>query len=301
MKKREYLLRYITIIKKLQKSKVATFNEINEYLEQESRMQGYEMVISKRTFQRDLEEIRSLFNVDIQFDFKRRLYFIPEDENYTDINNRMLESFELFNTMYNAKDFEPFVFFEKRKPIGTHHFYGLLHAIKNNFLIKFSYQKYWEDEITNRTVEPYALKESQFRWYLLAKDYKDNKIKTFGLDRISELNITTKHFIYPKGLDINERFRYCFGIISIENQKPEKIILSFDYEQGKYIKSFPFHESQHILSENENEVQVGMELYITYDFIKELLSWGETVKIIKPIRLINIIKKSLKANLLLYE
>ena len=51
------------------------------------------------------------------------------------------------------------IHFEKRKPQGTEHLYGVLHAIKNQIQIKFVYQKYWEDELTERIVEPYALKE----------------------------------------------------------------------------------------------------------------------------------------------
>ena len=35
------------------------------------------------------------------------------------------------------------------------------------------------------------------RWYLLSKDYADDCIKTFALDRIHELEMTKKKFTYP--------------------------------------------------------------------------------------------------------
>jgi hypothetical protein len=52
--------------------------------------------------------------------------------------------------------------------------------------------------------------------------------------------------------------------------------LSFDDYQGKYIKSLPLHESQQTISDSENELQIKLKLYITHDFIMELLSYGET-------------------------
>ncbi len=38
------------------------------------------------------------------------------------------------------------------------------------------------------------------RWYVLANDRKDNTIKTFGLDRISQLEISRELFKYPEKL-----------------------------------------------------------------------------------------------------
>lgn len=239
--KREYFLRYIAIIKKLRISGEATYEEINDYLKCESELTGYKLEISNTTLSRDRKDIASIFNIVIDFDFSRQVYFIA-DEGPEDIHKRMLELFDMFSFLNVANDLSKYMYFEKRKPQGTEYFYGLLHAIKNRHVIGFTHQKYWENDMTNRTVEPYSLKESQYRWYLLAKDKKDNKIKTFGLDRIKELDIKKEHFEYPKNLNVNEMFRYCFGVIAEENKKPEEIILSFERQQGNYIKSLPIHE-----------------------------------------------------------
>lgn len=58
------------------------------------------------------------------------------------------------------------IHFEKRKPQRTEHLYGVLHAIKNQIQIIFVYQKYWVDELTERIVELYALKEFNNKWYV---------------------------------------------------------------------------------------------------------------------------------------
>jgi predicted DNA-binding transcriptional regulator YafY len=284
MAKQDYLLRYLTIIKKLRKSSEATFEEIRVYLEQESELQDRPFSISNRTFQRDLNEIHSLFRIDIQYNFSSRKYAIIDDQQ-SDINNRLLESLDTINSLKMVSDVSKYMFFEKRVAKGTHHFAGLLNAIKNRSVIKLTHQRYESDEPTQRLIEPLGLKESRGRWYLLAKDTNDKRLKTFGLDRILDFESTSTRFDYPKDLDINEKFRYSFGVINPDDEMPEEIILSFKSEQGKYIKSYPLHESQVIIQDDEAGLRIKLNLCITHDLVMEILSYGETVEIIAPQKL----------------
>ncbi|GAB3660241.1 WYL domain-containing protein [Echinicola sediminis] len=299
MSKRESIARQYLIINKL-RNKSASFLEIADRLALESELQGYNFNISKRTFERDLEDIRSLYNIDIQFDHSRKGYCIVYD-GQPDGNQRVLEAFDTFNALNLTDRLSNFIHFEKRRPQGTENLYGLLHAIKNQKEIQFTYQKFWEDELTSRNVEPFALKEFKNRWYLLANDLKDNHIKSFALDRLTELNLTKRKFNIPAEFNINDHYKYCFGIMSPNDQKPEEIIISFEPYQGKYIKSLPLHESQQVLVDNEEELRIRLTLFITYDFIMELLSYGENLKVIKPNSLINDLKAKLKNALGLYE
>ena len=267
MAKQDYIFRYLTIIKKIRMSGEATFNEINAYIEKESAYLDRPFSISNRTFMRDLNEIRMLFKIDIRYDFSRGVYYIAEDQQ-SDLNNRMLESIETINSLRMVSDVSKYMFFEKRKAHGTHHFYGLIHAIKNRMVIRLVHQKYDHDEPRERLAEPYALKESKGRWYLLARDRTDQKIKTFGLDRILDFQSTASRFDYPSSLDVNSMFLYCFGVINPDDAEPEEIILSFEPEQGKYIKSYPLHDTQVVLSDNESGLLVELHLFITHDFIK---------------------------------
>jgi predicted DNA-binding transcriptional regulator YafY len=285
MSKREHFLRYGAIINKLRGCREATFEEIKDYLQRQGEISGNTLTTSLRTFQRDLDDIRSAFNIDIQYSFSRKVYYVAEDNEQNDVNNRMLEAFEMFNTLNVAGNLTQFVQFEKRKPHGMEHFYRLLDAIKNRFVIRFAHQKHWENEHTNRVAEPYSLKEFKGRWYLFAKDQKDNKTKTFGLDRISELEITKKRFAYSKELNVNELFRNCFGIECPNEEKLEDIILSFEPVQGKYILSLPLHESQRIIIDTADELQISLRLYLTHDLLMELLSYGSTLKVIAPQKL----------------
>src|SRR5258708_829722 len=138
MSKRQYLLRYRAIINKLRLGQ-ASFEEIADCLKREEEYSGEDLSISKRTFQRDLNEIRSLFNIDIKSNVLQKYYIAEEGQ--LEIHNRMLEVFDMLNVLNMANDLSQYIYFEKRRPKGTKHFYGLLHAIKNHLIIHFSYEK----------------------------------------------------------------------------------------------------------------------------------------------------------------
>jgi predicted DNA-binding transcriptional regulator YafY len=141
-------------------------------------------------------------------------------------------------------------------------------------------------------VEPYALKEFKNRWYIIAKECKDDKIKSFALDRLTQLEISKQTFAYPKNYSVEENYRYCFGIISPNGESPQDIILAFDPFQGKYIKTLPIHDSQVILIDNSEEIRIKLRLCLTHDFLMELLSFGEYLKVIEPKSLADKVKKS---------
>jgi predicted DNA-binding transcriptional regulator YafY len=269
----------------------ATFEQIDDYLTRHSELQGSNFNMSKRQFQRDLKDIESIFEVEIKFDFRRKIYAINDDEN-SEMSKRRMEALDVFNALKIGESSSQSIHFEKRKPQGTENFHGLLHAIKNQLQISFTYQKYWEDTITHRTVEPLALKEFRNRWYLLANDQKDNQVKSFAFDRLTELEITKKRFQPDVNFDVNEHYKFCFGIISPTDHELAEVILSFDPFQGKYIKSLPLHETQEILVEDEHEVRVKLKIYLTHDFLMEILSHGENVKVIQPVSLIEELKNS---------
>ena len=177
-KKRDYISRYLLIIKKLRHSRVATFAEINNYIEHEFELLDKPVSVSLRTFQRDLNEIRMIFNVDIQCNTSNQ-YYINEDE-YTEFNNRMLESFDMINAFNASQQMTSYIELENRSTLGTEHLYGIIHAIKNRLVLVITYQAFTQTEETVREVEPYLLKEFNGRWYILLKDRTDNNIKTFG-------------------------------------------------------------------------------------------------------------------------
>lgn len=297
MSKRGYISRYLLILKKLKVKPYSTYEELQTYIENQFdylQMQDDTLNIgfSKRTLQRDIKEIRNVFGIDIEYSKSQKGYFISQNENENMNFQRMMEAFDMFNSLNLAQDLTPFIHLEKRRPQGTENLYGLLHAIKNKLQIKFTYQKFWEEELSQRFVEPYALKEFKNRWYIMAKDSKDNNIKSFALDRLTNLEITNLNYQYPDNYSIEQSYRYCFGIISPNDEEPQDIILSFDPFQGKYIKTLPLHDTQQVLVDNDEEMKIKLKLCLTHDLVMELLSFGDNMKVIEPKSLADQIKQA---------
>lgn len=299
MAKRSFFLRYSIILKKLQKAP-ATLKEIVSSIEKEFDLMDLPMNYSKRTFQRDVQEIQEIFQVDIQFDFRRKVYFI-QNSAHPKVAERMLETFDMLHAVNLTEDLSNAIHFETRRALGTQHFYGLLHAIKNSFLVRFSYRKYDEDSVTKRQVEPLVLKEFRNRWYMVAVDLKDEHTKTFGLDRIDDLEISKTQFAHRADVDVQHLYRNFFGIIAGVENDVEEVILSFNPVQGKYIKSFPLHHSQQIVKDHDEEFVVSLTIVPTYDFTMELMSYGDNVKVLEPASLQSEIVTAAQRTVKLYD
>lgn len=266
----------------LLKRKPCSFDEIKQFLEREGELRGFQFNFSIRTFKRDREDIASIYGFEIEYNPSIKAYFINQDIQ-PEADNRVMEAFDVIDAFNIKTNIDDYVLFEKRQQLGTENLFGILHAIKNNLNINFWYHRYQKDNGSLKEVSPLALKEFKYRWYLLAKEIGSGKIKPFALDRLSNLSVSNIKFASRDRNHIKDLFNDCFGIfLPDENQKVEHIILSFTKLKGKYIKSLKMHSSQNELIDNENEYRISLDVYITHDFIMELLSHGLELEVIEP-------------------
>ena len=290
MSQKETISRYSLIINKLRKCP-SSYQEILDFLD--SRSEDFNYRISIRTFQRDIKDIYDLYKIHIEFDKSGQKYHIASEDK-PEATERLLSAFDTFNALGIADRLSDFIHFDTRRPKGTENLFGLVHAIKDRLQIKFAYHDFRKDSTYLVTLNPYALKEFEHRWYVLGNVVSKNHIRTFGLDRISAFEITNKHFDAQDDFNVNENFKNCFGIIGPGNAEPEEVILSFDKFQGKYIKTLPLHSSQKIISDTDEGLQISLNIILTYDFHIQLLSLGARVLVIKPESLIVTLKTELQ-------
>lgn len=297
MSKKGYISRYLIILNKLRQKKYCSYNELASHIKNQQELlrlgdESLDIGDSKRTIQRDIKEIRELFGIDIAYSRREKGYQLVQSDSENLNFQRRLEAFDMINSLNIKDDLNPIVKLENRQPSGTEHLYGIIHAVKNHFIIQFTYHKFWEDKLTERICEPFFLKEFRNRWYVVAKDHKDSKTKTFGLDRISNLDITKTKFIPEEVSNLELKFSNAFGIVLSDFEEPQKVVLSFTPFQGQYLKTLPLHHTQEILIDNKVELRISLDLYLTQDFIMELLSFGVNMKVIAPKRLMNKIVKA---------
>ncbi|TDN87095.1 putative DNA-binding transcriptional regulator YafY [Salegentibacter sp. 24] len=298
MSVRQTIKRHYKIISLL-RLRPMSYEEVQDEMANDPDAVEENLLSSQRTFQRDIKDIESIHNIEISCNRSNNKYHIVDDVEETH-SQRIRENFELLNAIRLSKSFGNQLIFEERKPLGTHHLAGLLHASQNFLEVNFEYYKFWDTSISNRKVKPIALKEARNRWYLIAEDTKDDIIKNFSLDRIKNLEITKDKF-KPIEYQAYEEFKDSFGIINGTDEDPVKVILSFTTREGRYVESLPLHHSQKLILNNDDEIRFSYFIRPTYDFRMEILSYGDQIKVVEPKALQTRIKKELQSSISNYE
>ena len=240
--------------------------------------------ISERTLTRDRKNIKEIFNIDISYDTKRKGYYIGESYSKNDRILSALDAIHVFFIQKNIPNANKHIRFAPRQASGTEQFFHILKAIEDKKKVQFLYEQYEKEEETQRSVSPLGLKEFKGFWYLIAEDEKG--IKTFGLDRIKGLYISLENAVTRKDFDLDEYYKYCYGIVRFPNDEPQEIIIKTTAIKAKYYQANKLHSSQ-IIEENPNDVHylyiIRLYMYLTYDLQQELRSHGEKeLAVIKP-------------------
>lgn len=159
-------------------------------------------------------------------------------------------------------------------------------AIRTRNVLRIKYQSFDREEPKEYRIEPYHLREYGNRFYVFAKSTRGASpgLRTFGLDRILEIWPSYDHFD-EKNFDDAGYFKNVIGISVPPDTKPEKIILSFTPQQGKYIKAQPLHQSQRILKDDPGGLDIALNLIVNTELVMLLLSYGAKVKVLQPMSL----------------
>ncbi len=202
---------------------------------------------------------------------------------------------KIVNRVTIAKDvqdvaIDKFVQFETAHSIeGNEHLEKILEAIKSNRVIQFGYQSFQSNEGKLRRVHPYLLKEYRNRWYLIGKSEVKNRMLTFGLDRVYDLELLSLKFKRATDFSADRFFKHAIGITT-SDALPVNLKIETNEVLSKYLLSQPLHHSQELVG-NENGAYVfTYYLLLTYELRMQLLSFGEDVKVLEPQELIDEIK-----------
>ena len=144
------------------------------------------------------------------------------------------------------------------------------------------------------------MREYQNRLYVIGIIGRLNEFRTFGIDRIENLEIKSDTFEPDKKENPIEFFENIVGLTYSIN-KLEEVILSFTPLQGKYVKALPLHKSQKIIEDNEKELIIKLTIIPNFEFEQKILMLGDRVKVIKPEWLVVEIKETLKSSLKQYK
>lgn len=294
--RRDYL-----IIRRIMRGDYPSASVLLQYLERN------DIAITLRTLQRDMADIRSNLDIEVIYDSKKNGYCI--DETCSMDMDKLLyflglaESSEVI--LSNIKDKQKLLKYLSISPNphakGIENIGILLQAVQQCTVINIKHLSYQTRKQTTYTVEPYLLKEFEGMWYLFAYCEDMGAFRTFGLDRIRQIQGTDKIFQRRKELERTaEKFDKVYGLVYEPDNNPnapiEEVRLKASAFMLPYIQSLPIHSSQSIDGDT-----ITLHLIINPELENRIMGYGEHIEVLSPPLLRKRIKERIMQSLSRYD
>lgn len=298
--------RFTIIDGMLRSGRYASKDDILEKLE----LEGYQ--ISESTFEKDLSALRDKFDLPIEYDRYREGYFYTERDVHFDIpltydavetiwlaisKLKELQNTEAVSnvkrsleTIVRRLDFdvdkleseaEKIIYYDPLPEFsGGEWISAIYDAIVERRIISFDFSQ--SGKTDRHTVEPYKLREYQGRWYVIACQNDDEAL--FGLDRISDLEISEERFEFDSEFAEDIHFNLAFSVGPLDfSRRKHDIHIFFDKSLTDDIKQNKLHWTQRVLNENDSGILICINVKLDKAFVRKLvLSYGNLVTVTNP-------------------
>ena len=289
--------KYIWLLNTLLTSPPLTFDEVNMLWEYCPANDG---PIPLRTFHEYRKGIKEMFGVDIECDRSKNVYYVknPEVLDNDKLAKWLLRKYSIpqdFATFNGMKD----RILLEEIPMGRAFLDTVMEAMRTNAELRIDYQRYQhgqhEEHLRTFTMQSYALKVYNRRWYLLGFLKEDNDIRTIALDRVIDMETLPSKFEMPSDFDARKYFANVVGIYVGKDLPVEKVRIKVYGAQADYLRSVPLHGNQSEGRSKHGEyAEFTYRLCITPDLVTQLLAMGDKVEVLEPKGLIDNIKNVLQ-------
>lgn len=241
--------------------------------------------LSERTFHRHREDIERIFGISIKCD-KRDMnrYYIDEDDSDVkgkEVRSWLLSTIAVDNMLNQSRDIRDRIQFEEI-PSGRQYLSVLISCMRDNLKVLMTYRRFSEDGPETILFEPYFVKVSQQRWYVIGpSDKHPGDPHTYALDRVLSIVPTSEKFTFPGDFIPDEYFRHSFGVFH-SNGKPILMTVKADRSQSKYLDSLPLHWSQKKIEESPSHSIYQYYMCPDYDLIQAMASKGAGFEVLGP-------------------
>ena len=249
--------------------------------------------LSERQFHRYTDAVESLFDIEIKFDRSWNGYVIADREELKDMGMRtwMIQTFSVSSVLHESQDLKNRILLEN-VPSGQQHLTIIVDAMREGVALSMTYHSFHREEPSTFEVEPYCVKLFEQRWYMLGKSEGYDDLRIYALDRIKALEPIERKFKLPKKFDAEKFFDDYYGIIiGDEDFDVEPVALKVDSWQSKYLRTLPLHHSQVEVVRNEEYSIFEYRLCPSFDFQQKLLSMGDSVGVLAPVLLKDMLRK----------
>ncbi len=290
--------KYIWIIDTITRHGAISRSELSRLWQQSS--QGDGNPIPHRTFFSYRRRIEDELGVSIKCN-RAHEYYIDSAETIRDMAYRdwLLDAANMQGVLHDNRDISRRIHIEP-VPSARQFLSDVLNAIRYSRRLSFSYASFARARPDNDIIfEPYFVKLFRQRWYMVGRRVYDEEIRTYALDRVTDLTVLSHTFDMPEEPSADTFFADLFGITQ-SHASAQNIKLKVNLRAAKYIRVLPLHESQR--EEQFSEFSIfNFRMKLTDDLLRHLLSLGADVEVLQPAALRLMMINALKETLLLYE
>lgn len=293
------LNRYIWIVDTIRRHGSITRAELNRLWALSPYGDGNPL--PRRTFYNYRNAIEELFGIEIVCNPVTYEYSVADndDTRADSVIDWMLNTVSMSNALSDAREVADLVFLEE-VPSSRQFLSPLISALKERVAVTFGYSPFSRTGAPKKVVlEPYFLKIFRLRWYITGRNVAEGTIKTYSLDRMSDLVLTDRRFIPSSDFNPEEYFRYSFGIV-FSHGEPKRVVIRTDLRQAKYFRALPLHPSQNEMV-SDNYSIFSYTLRLTPDLVSELLSYGPKITVLSPPELRAMMVESLRESMSNYQ
>lgn len=241
--------------------------------------------LSIRTFHEHRKGIKEMFDIDIACDKSSLFtYYIKNPE----VLKKNTYAQMLLRKYSVPQDFSTFSMMRDRIileeiPHGTAYFDAIIEAMRNNTEVVIDYQRY-EGKLETLTLQPYALKVYNRRWYVLGYIKEKEAIRHLALERFIDFHATNIQFDFPKDFIPRKYYDNVVGIYVNDQLPLEKLKIRVYGVEVEYLRMLPLHKSQcEVKSKYGEYAEFTYRVYLTPDLKSKLLALGSHVEVLEPL------------------
>jgi predicted DNA-binding transcriptional regulator YafY len=239
----------------------------------------------------DAEKLKQTLNVLKQFSGFQ--YFGNMDELITKLENNLYKSSQKSR---NCVQFEG-----NNLLRGIEHLQPLYQAVLHKKALLIAYKSFKARTVSQNIYYPYLLKEYRNRWFLIVKPKNKSELLTLALDRIESFQILENEVFVDIPIDFDQYYNDLIGVTKTLKDKPIKVILQIDANNAPYILTKPLHPSQTVLKKDDKYLIISIEVVLNFELEREILGFGEVMKVLAPRILVNKIKRRIESSLVHYK
>ena len=296
------ILKYIWVVKTIHRAGRITLKELNEKWRANVDLSRGED-LPRQTFDRWKSGILDLFGILIDCEQRGGYHYYianPKELSEGKLRTWLLNTYGTAETLSSNLSIHDRILTENI-PSSQDHLSTVLEAMKSNNTLHITFKAFTMKEPKRFLVEPYCVKMSAQRWYMLARNTEHKNLRLYSLDRIEAVEISNTHFVLPDDFNAKDYFAEFFGIVLDESVPLQTIILRADKYHQNYMRTLPLHPTQREIFACDDYADFELKLRPTYDFYMKLMSFGNMIKVLEPKNLQEEICKWLENTIEMYR